>query len=108
MKIKLASTAFLLAALLAPALAYADGDQDRSHPGAFVKDSVITTKIKALMVKDQRVSALHISVDTDDRGVVSLGGKARSQDEVDRAIGIARSVDGVVAVNNQIHITADR
>src|SRR5690349_12590315 len=61
---KLATTALLIGALTLPALAFAeDKDQDRSSPKAWVKDSVITTKIKAEMVKDPAVSAAHIRVD---------------------------------------------
>jgi hyperosmotically inducible protein len=106
MKTKFVSTGILIGALLAPAVLYAaDGDQDRSSPKTFIKDSYITTKVKALMVKDKYVKARHIKVDTDDHGVVSLSGTARSQAEVDRAVSIARSVDGVVDVNNQIQIT---
>jgi hyperosmotically inducible protein len=108
MKTKLVTAGLLIGALMAPAVMYAaDGDQDRSSPTAFVKDSYITSKIKALMVKDKYVAARHIKVDTDDRGVVSLSGRARSQSEVDRAVSIARSVKGVVDVNNNIEIGTD-
>ena len=49
MKSKLAFAGLLAGALLLPALSSAadDQDADRAHPKAFVKDSAITTKIKA-------------------------------------------------------------
>jgi hyperosmotically inducible protein len=106
---KLATTALLIGALTLPALAFAeDKDQDRSSPKAWVKDSVITTKIKAEMVKDPAVSATHIKVDTDANGVVQLSGSARSQAEIDKAVSIAQNTKGVSSVQNKITINNDR
>ena len=106
---KLATTALLIGALTLPALAFAeDKDQDRSSPKAWVKDSVITTKIKAEMVKDPAVSATHIKVDTDANGVVQLSGSARSQAEIDKAVSIAQNTKGVSSVQNKITINKDR
>jgi hypothetical protein len=46
MKLTIATATLAAAGLLAGAAVYAqDADVDRSHPKAFVKDSVITTKI---------------------------------------------------------------
>ena len=102
---KLATTALLIGALTIPALAIAeDKDQDRTSPKAWVKDSVITTKIKAEMVKDAAVSATHIKVDTDANGVVQLSGTAKSQAEIDKAVQIAQSTKGVSSVENKITI----
>ena len=71
-----------------------------------VSDSVITTKIKAEFAKEKGVSATHIKVDTDNSGVVTLSGKAKSQQEADRAAQIARDVKGVTSVKNQIMVDA--
>src|SRR5580765_5358136 len=103
---KLATTALLIGALTFPAMALAadDKDQDRTSPKAWVKDSVITTKIKAEMVKDPTVSAIHIKVDTDANGVVQLSGTAKSQAEIDKAVQIAQSTKGVASVQNKITI----
>lgn len=68
---------------------------------------MITTKIKAEMVKDKTVSATKIKVDTDGQGVVSLSGKAKSQAEVDRAVAIAKGVKGVTDVHNNIEIATN-
>ena len=40
-----------------------------------VKDSVITTKIKAGLAAEEMFSLVHISVDTDHEGAVTLSGK---------------------------------
>jgi hyperosmotically inducible protein len=100
----------LLGALAAPAVtqAAADGDQDRSNPQQWVKDSAITTQIKAKIATDQKVSLLHIKVDTDNNGIVQLSGTARSQEEVDKAVAIARSVKGVTSVDSKIRVEKDR
>ena len=85
----------------------ADGDTDRSKPKVWVKDSVITTKIKAELMTKRVSSAVHIKVDTDANGHVMLSGNARTQAEVDQATQIARSVNGVTNVDNQIKVKAD-
>jgi hyperosmotically inducible protein len=71
-----------------------------------IKDSVITTKIKAEMVKDPVVSAMHIKVDTDNQGVVSLSGTAKSKAEADKAVAIAHNTKGVTSVKNNITVAA--
>ena len=109
MKTKLVTGCFLLGTLMAPMAGHAeDADKDRSSPKTFVKDAVITTKVKAEFAKDKQVSMLHIKVDTDNSGVVQLSGTAKSQDEADKAVQIARNVKGVVAVENRIQISRDR
>lgn len=92
-------------AVVTPAAVYsADGGQTNIKTA--VKDSVITTKIKASMAKDKQVSATHIKVETDDKGVVHLGGTAKSKAESDRAEQIAKSTEGVTSVHNDIQISS--
>ncbi len=69
--------------------------------GENIDDSVITTKIKAKFVEDSTVSALRISVETF-KGTVQLRGFANSTAEIQRAAQIARTVEGVKAVKNDI------
>lgn len=68
-----------------------------------VEDSVITTKVKALMVKDKDVSASTVEVKTVN-GVVHLSGTAKSRQEADKAVSIARGVTGVTSVQNDIKV----
>jgi len=107
MNIMTLPTCLLIGALVLPFAASAGDaatDSDRSHPANFVKDSIITTKIKAKLGEDTISSLIHISVDTDDMGSVTLGGKAKTQDDADRAVAIARGTEGVTAVNSAISI----
>ena len=107
MKIKIAAACFLAGALALPVAGYtADYDSDRSSPKAFVKDSVITTKIKAKLAEERLASAVQIKVDTDNKGVVTLSGTAKSREEADKAASIARSVEGVATVENNIKIAS--
>jgi osmotically-inducible protein OsmY len=69
-----------------------------------ITDSVITTKIKAEYAKDKAVSAMNIKVDTDNKGVVTLSGNAKSKDEAAKAESIAKSVSGVTSVKNNITV----
>ena len=108
MKIKFATACFVLATMLAPIAAYAaDGDSDRTHPIAYVKDSAITTKVKAKLAEETMKSLVRINVDTDANGAVALSGVARSQVEADRAIALARETEGVTSVKSTIKVKKD-
>ncbi len=108
MTIKLATACFLLAAVLAPVAAQAeDQDADRSHPITFVKNSVITTRIKANLADAKMSSLLHIRVDTDRKGAVVLKGKVKTQEEADKAVEIARGTEGVTSVESHLKVRKD-
>lgn len=108
MKCTLGIACLLIASLSAPMItAYADGDADHAHPITFIADSGITTKIKAKLAAQHLGSLKHIKVDTDDKGVVSLGGYARTPSQVDLAVSVARDTEGVRSVINNIVVKAD-
>ncbi|MGZ3253997.1 MAG: BON domain-containing protein [Burkholderiaceae bacterium] len=109
MKNKLAASCILLSTLLAPYAAYAaDSDKDATTPKEFVKDSVITSKIKAKLAEQKMSSTIHIKVDTTNKGVVQLSGTAKTQAEIDKAGEIASLVAGVTSVENNIQIGKGR
>jgi hyperosmotically inducible protein len=109
MKYKLATSCFVIGSVLAPVAAYAaDSDTDRSKPMHFVKDSVITTKIKTKLAAEHLGSAKHIKVDTDRNGVVWMTGTANNQEEADKAVQIAQDTEGVKSVNSHIKPRKDR
>ncbi|HMH17319.1 MAG TPA: BON domain-containing protein [Burkholderiales bacterium] len=106
---KLAAGCFVAGALIMPIAGYtADTDADRSSPKSFVKDSVITTKIKSELAEEKMSSLVKIKVDTDNKGIVVLSGTASSQKAADKAVSIARAVKGVNSVENHIKIVADK
>ena len=69
--------------------------------GEYVDDSVITTKVKSLLAADDFLKSFQISVETF-KGTVQLSGFVNSQEAVDKAVEITRSVKGVQAVNNDL------
>jgi hyperosmotically inducible periplasmic protein len=93
----------LLALSVASApLALADEADATSHH--YVKDSAITTKVKAKLAAKHLSTLTRIKVDTDDNGVVWLSGRAPTQDASDLAAMIAKNTDGVNSVHNNIVI----
>lgn len=60
-------------------------------------DTTITAKVKAHFLTDDQVSTLAISVKTD-KGQVILTGEVPSSEIRKRAVSIAKSVNGVVKV----------
>jgi hyperosmotically inducible protein len=109
MKTTLAITCLVLGASLTPMASFAagDGDTDRSHPVAFVKDSAITMKIKSKLAAQHITSMGRIHVDTDANGVVYLSGTARSQKAIDKAVEIARGTEHVTSVKNELTVRHD-
>ena len=81
-----------------------DRTADRSHPGAFVKDSVITAKVKSKLAAKHMATLTDIKVDTDNQGVVVLSGKAPTKDASDLAAMIAKDTEGVTSAYNKIVI----
>jgi hyperosmotically inducible protein len=98
----IASIFGLTSSLSMIALAAPPMDSDTSHPGNFVADSVITTKVKAKLAEKHLSTLADIRVDTDHDGVVWLSGKAPTQDASDLAKMIAKDTDGVRNVHNRI------
>ena len=77
------------------------GSESSHH---FVKDSVITTKVKSKLAAKHLTTLTRIKVDTDENGVVWLSGRAPTQDAVDMATMIAKDTDGVTSVHNGVAI----
>jgi hyperosmotically inducible periplasmic protein len=71
--------------------------------GAYIDDATITTQVKSRMLADPAVSGTSISVETLN-GTVMLSGFAKSATESVTAERIARDVNGVKSVKNQIAI----
>jgi hyperosmotically inducible periplasmic protein len=96
------------AAMLGPMVAAAENyDADTSDTKTFVKDSVITTKVKAKLAADHITSLARIHVDTDADGVVWLSGTAQSQDAIDAAIQLTRDTEHVRGVHSDIKVHHD-
>lgn len=75
----------------------------QSTPGEYMDDVAITTKVKAELLDSGRVEGLDVNVDSMN-GKVTLTGWADTTAERTTAGTIARSVDGVKSVDNQLKI----
>lgn len=103
-----ATTCVLLGTLVGSAVVIAeDSDTDRTHPAAFVKDSAITTKIKAQLAAEHLTSLGRIHVDTDKNGVVWLTGTVRTQEAAEKAVSIARQTEHVKSVHSDLTVRKD-
>ena len=77
--------------------------RDQQTPGAFVDDSVITGQIKSRMLANKDVAGTSIHVETLN-GTVMLSGFAKNSLERSTAETIARDVNGVKSVKNEIAV----
>jgi osmotically-inducible protein OsmY len=75
----------------------------RESTGEYVDDSVITTKVKSLLAADDFLKSFQIGVETF-KGTVQLSGFVNSQNAVNKAVEITRSVKGVESVKNNLII----
>ena len=88
-------TAVLLALLLTVAC--------EKTVGETIDDATITTRVKTAFINDPMVGALRIDVDTF-KGVVTLSGRVKSDEEQRRAIELAKKIRGVVDVRSTLTI----
>jgi hyperosmotically inducible protein len=77
-------------------------EPDRST-GEVVDDSMLTAKVKAALIADPVTKAGQINVDTNG-GIVQLSGFVDSSAEKSKATEVARTVEGVRDVQNQLDI----
>jgi len=81
----------------------AESDATKQSASEYASDAVITTKVKGAIVADSTLSALDISVETNN-GTVTLGGTVGTEAEVEQAGRVARDVEGVKQVQNDIKV----
>jgi hyperosmotically inducible periplasmic protein len=79
------------------------GSKTQESTGEYIDDSVITSTVKAKLLADKEVSGLAINVETF-KAVVQLSGFAKTNAERRKAAELARSVDGVKDVKNDIRL----
>ena len=74
--------------------------KDTSVKG-YAGDTAITSEVKAKLLADDIVPSRKVKVETTD-GVVQLSGSVDSQAQSDRAESIAKAIDGVKSVKNDL------
>ena len=75
--------------------------------GETVSDSAITARVKSELLADPNVSGLNVNVTTYD-GQVQLSGYVTSDEQRQQAEKIARSVDGVKSVSNDLIVKSSQ
>jgi hypothetical protein len=95
-------SALLFAALMVSALGCATQSEPQS-PGAYMDDSWVTTQVKTAILNEPSLKVLQINVETY-KGVVQLSGFVDSPASQAKAIEIARAVEGVTSVKNDMRL----
>lgn len=90
------------ALLLALALGCASTHKQEGT-GEYIDDSVVTGKVKAAVFNDAALKSAEINVETF-KGSVQMSGFVESQADIDKAMALARGVQGVVSVKNSMHV----
>jgi osmotically-inducible protein OsmY len=75
--------------------------RDQQTTGAYIDDATITSQVKSRMLENPNVAGTSISVETLN-GTVMLSGFAKNNTEKTTAETIARDVNGVKSVKNQV------
>jgi hyperosmotically inducible protein len=104
MFMKTQSSLVLSLALVCLALGACAASGPHRSTGQVVDDTTIAARTKAALLADSTTDGLNIDVEVD-RDKVQLNGFVDSQTQVDRAGEIARSIPGVVSVENNLKVS---
>jgi osmotically-inducible protein OsmY len=95
-------TAILVTTLLFAAAGCAS-TRTQESTGQFVDDSVITTRVKSAILGEPGLKVSEINVETF-KGVVQLSGFVSTRDDINSALRLARNIDGVKSVRNDMQL----
>lgn len=99
--LKIVST--LIAALMLTTVVGCASTPKQESTGQYIDDTMITTEVKAAILKEPTLKVAEINVETF-KGVVQLSGFVRSQDNIATAVSVARGVNGVKSVKNDMRL----
>lgn len=71
--------------------------------GEYFDDSMITTKVKAAMFNEPTLKSSEINVETF-KGEVQLSGFVNSEEDIRKAVSVAREIKGVKSVKNDMRL----
>lgn len=98
-------TVLIFAALLGGLVGCA-GTETSASTGQYIDDRTLTAKVKTALVRDDEVKARDINVETF-KGSVQLTGFVDSREQVNRAGEVARNIEGVRTVQNDLRLKRD-
>lgn len=105
MKMSKLASLLVVAALAVPLAVQAADNKPAGTTKVWVKDSMVTTKVKAELAASKVSSLAKVHVETDADGYVQLTGKVATQADKDKAESVAKAVEGVKSVDNQLVVT---
>lgn len=102
MKAMLVATMFAVGAV--PLMAQADtAPAHKTEAGKYVSDAAITAKVKTALLAEKGLKSTDISVETQN-GTVQLSGFVVSSDQIDQAVDVAKHVNGVKDVKDDLRL----
>lgn len=93
----------LITAVIALTLSACAPGPAKEGTGGYIDDTVITTKVKTELLKDDQLKSTEINVETF-KGRVQLSGFVSSPQMASHAVEVTRRVQGVSAVTNNMQI----
>lgn len=96
-------TQLVLVCALSVTLVACAGTSTQESTGEYIDDTLLTSRVKSLLLNDPQVSGLAVNVETF-KGTVQLSGFVKTVAERNRAVQLARGVTGVRQVKNDILI----
>jgi hyperosmotically inducible protein len=83
--------------------------QDRANNREAVSDTAITTKVKSALAADVGLKTMtNVHVETDNDGIVTLKGEVASADQKKHAGEVAKKVNGVKSVKNELRVASKK
>lgn len=95
--------ACLMAALLGAALTGCTASPTQQSASQAIDDGVVTAKVKAALIEDPLTKAHQINVETF-KGQVQLSGYVESDEARNRALQVAKDVEGVKNVKDAMQV----
>ena len=95
--------ALLSAAVALSALGACASTRTSEGTGEYVDDTVITAKVKAMILNEPTLKSAEINVETF-KGRVQLSGFVSSRADMEKATMVAREVKGVTSVANDMRM----
>lgn len=73
--------------------------------GAEIDDTLVTSRVKSTLLADPEIKSFDLKVETRS-GEVMLSGFVENQTQIDRALSVAKGVEGVKVVSNKMDLQA--
>ncbi|QKJ87296.1 BON domain-containing protein [Paramixta manurensis] len=96
-------TGVVAAAVVAMTLSACAPTSTKEGTGGYIDDTVVTTKVKSELLRDDSLKSTEINVETF-KGRVQLSGFVSSPQMANRAVEVTRGVAGVKSVVNNMQI----